>query len=128
MKENLHVSNDQVLKWYSSLLQCLFQYHPQNVVKYWKDIESLIIILIHEWDNQSYLETALDILYNIILCLCKPHLHWKEFSKSSNADYRTLDLKFLPITQEAKTIIDYIFQAFFLDIRTYLENLYSKEL
>jgi len=38
------------------------------------------------------METALDIIYNIILCLSKPHLSWKEFSAKKNGNYKTLDL------------------------------------
>lgn len=63
-----------------------------------------------------------------MLCLCKPHLSWKEFSKDTNGDYRTLQLKFEPITAEIRDLIDHIFDKFFASIRKYLEGIYSSEL
>lgn len=52
---SLHARNEQALKWFTSLLQCIFQYHPQNVLKHWKQIERVINLLLVEWDEQSYL-------------------------------------------------------------------------
>ena len=72
----IHARNEQALKWYTNLLQSIFQYHPQNVITFWPDIEQIINLLIVEWDEQSYLEIALDIIYNLLLCLLKPHLPW----------------------------------------------------
>lgn len=46
---SLHTASEAMLKWYAGLLQCLFQYHPSNVVKHWPDIEALIVFLIREW-------------------------------------------------------------------------------
>ena len=68
------------------------------MLKHWKQIERVINLLLVEWEEQNYLETALDIIFNIILCLCKPHLPSTDFSKSANADYRTLSLDWILIT------------------------------
>jgi hypothetical protein len=63
-----------------------------------------------------------------VLCLCKPHLSWKEFSKDTNGNYRTLKLEFQPLTLEVRSLIDLIFDKFFMGIRKYLEGIYSSEL
>jgi hypothetical protein len=77
----LHSNNELTLKWNTVLLQCIFQYHPDNIVKHWKDIEAIAVLLLKEWENPANLELGLDIIYNALLCLCKPHLSSKQFSK-----------------------------------------------
>jgi hypothetical protein len=52
------------------------------------------------------MEIALDIIYNIILCLCKPHLPASNFAKPANADYRTLSLDWIHVTPEVKALVD----------------------
>jgi hypothetical protein len=125
---NLHARNEQALKWFSALLQCIFQYHPNNVLKYWKDIERVVNLLLVEWDDQNYLEIALDIIYNVIICLCKPHLASREFTKWANADYRTLSLDWVHITPEVKALVDYIYEKYFVGVETYLRKIYGEEL
>jgi hypothetical protein len=83
-------------------------------------------LLLKEWDEQLYLETALDIIYNIILCLCKPHLSWKEFSSKKNGNYKTLNLKWEEMTPQTKELIDKIFDSFYLEIKKYLYTVYGE--
>lgn len=34
-----------------------------------------------EWDNTTFSEISLDIIFNIILCLSHVHFDWTEFNK-----------------------------------------------
>ena len=43
---SLLISNEKILKWYGTVIQCLFQYHPKNVVKHFKQIEQIMNLLI----------------------------------------------------------------------------------
>ena len=125
---SLLISNDKVLKWYGTVIQCIFQYHPKNLVQHFKEIEQIINLLMREWENQAYLELALDILYNTLLCLCKTHFSAKEFSKKGNMDYKTLNIEYLELKPEEKELIDYIYQRYYLNIKTYLENKHGQQL
>jgi hypothetical protein len=84
------IKNEHALKWYSILIQCIFQYHPKNVIACWEDIEKIINLLISKWDDNNYLELGLDIIYNLLLCLTKKHLGWEQFVKASNGTYPSL--------------------------------------
>ena len=128
MTGSLHASNEQALKWYTSILQCLFQYHPDNLVKAWPAIERIVNLLLLEWENQSYLEIALDIVYNALLCLCKPHLAADQFVKWTNANYTTLTLDWQHITPEAKALVDAIYQKYFVAVEKYLRTVYGEDL
>jgi len=68
-----------------------------------------MIVLFREWENQIYLELGLDILYNIVLCLCKPEFSWKEFSKAENFRYDTLNIHYEKLSKEVVDLIDYLY-------------------
>ncbi len=63
-------------------MQCLYQYHPEIGVKDFPMIEKIIICLMKEWDNSTFSEIALDIIFNVILCLSHVHFDWTEFKKA----------------------------------------------
>jgi hypothetical protein len=79
-----------------------------------------------EWEEQSYLEIALDIIYNVILCLCKPHLPSSNFTKATNADYRTLSLDWIHVTPEVKALVDQIYEKYYEGVEKYLRNAYGE--
>jgi hypothetical protein len=76
IKESLMTKNENHVKWYTEIIQCLYQYHPEMVIRDFNQIEKIIICLLKEWDNSTFTEIALDMIFNLILCLSHIHYDW----------------------------------------------------
>ena len=60
--------------------------------------------------------------------MCKAHFSSKEFSKKGNMEYKTLNIEYTKLQPEEKEIIDYIYEKYFVKIKTYLENKHGEQL
>lgn len=98
ISHSLATYNENNLKWYTGLLQCIFQYHPDNIVREWDKLETIMVALWLEWENQPFSEIALDILYNLLLCLCHTHIDHSQFVKKQNGNYKTLEVEWQPMS------------------------------
>ena len=69
------------MKWYCEVIQCLYQYHPENLVRDFGTLEKVFICLMKEWENTTFSEISLDMMFNMILALTHVHFDWTEFAK-----------------------------------------------
>ncbi len=60
------------------------------------------------------MESALDMIFNLILCLSHVHFDWNEFNKPENNDYKTLNIKWNIGTPETSQLLLKIYNKYFL--------------
>ena len=78
------------MRWYASLIQCIYQYHPSNIVKDWEKIEAILSVMLRQWEKNTIFEWGLDLLFNLVLCVTNVHISHEEFKKDSNRKYETM--------------------------------------
>ena len=116
------------MKWYATLLQCLFQYHPHNVIKYWPKLRKVANLLLGEWEELNFLDLGLDIIFNVVLCLCKHHLPYTAFTEDRNGWYTTLHLDWQLMTPESEALLDEIVDEYYFRVEDYLRKKYQPAL
>lgn len=70
----LATKNEENLKWYSSAIQCVFQYNPENIVTYWNKLETMLVLMLRSFDASGIFDAGLDLLFNLIINLEHVHL------------------------------------------------------
>ena len=51
------------------------------IVQDFSRLEKVVICLFKEWDHTGFAEIALDIVFNLLICLAHVHFAWDEFAK-----------------------------------------------
>lgn len=73
----LITSNEEHLKWYAAMVQCSYQYHPENIVRDWEKLEAIAVVMLREWEKNQIFDWGLDVIFNLVLCLQNVQLDCK---------------------------------------------------
>ena len=72
------------------MIQCAYQYHPDNILRDWEKLETIVMVMLREWELNSIFEWGLDLIFNLVLGLANLHMSHEEFIKKSNCKYETM--------------------------------------
>lgn len=106
------------------LIECTYQYQPENIVRDFETIERILVLLLKE-DNVVVTECGWDILHNAVIALATQHLPPSNFNNPKNQGYHTLQVTWQKQTPEELKLLLHILQKYVYRLVDFVEKRYA---